>query len=85
MTAWSDRNGLDSSNVTTSLFDGNVEKYEFGQAAGEEGIETHYWINGLEHQWPSTEPNDDGGATYFVGAFGLRRLNAADFCRMLLL
>jgi len=47
MTEWSERNGLGSSNVSTSLYDGNVRKYEYGQA----GVNVHYRIRYLGHQW----------------------------------
>lgn len=47
MTAWSERNGLGSSNVSTKLYNDNVIEYQFGKAGGLQGINTHYWVNGL--------------------------------------
>ena len=36
-----------------------MQKYEYGGAAGQLGIVTHYLTDGSGHDWPSTEPNDD--------------------------
>ncbi|KAH8651885.1 putative ferulic acid esterase [Tricladium varicosporioides] len=58
---WSKRDGYGLTNVTTSLYGGNVTKYEY-----HDGMVTHYLTEGLGHAWPSTEPNGDNSkGTYF--------------------
>ncbi|KAI7487265.1 alpha/beta-hydrolase [Hortaea werneckii] len=63
-TAWAERNGLGKTNVTTKLYNAKVTKYEYGKSRKLQGVNTHYKINGLGHQWPSKKANDDGGSTY---------------------
>lgn len=65
---WAARDGLGTRNVTTELFGGNVQRYEFG--AGETlGTVTHYRIDGWKHVWPSTGGNyDSSKGTYFDAA-----------------
>lgn len=46
MKAWALRDGFDSKNVTTPLFDGHVHKYEYGESAGKLGMLTHYKTKG---------------------------------------
>jgi len=65
MKAWALRNGMSKANVTTHLYNGNVKKYQWGKSSGVAGVNTHYWIKGLGHAWPSTKPNDDTKGTYF--------------------
>jgi poly(3-hydroxybutyrate) depolymerase len=63
---WSKREGYGVSNKTTEMFDGKVQKYEYGGEDGELGIVTHYLTDGLGHDWPSKEPNDDNKkGTYY--------------------
>lgn len=64
MTEWAVRNGVGSHNVSTSSHGVNVIQYDYGTSDGH-AVDTHIWIKDLAHQWPSTVPNDDGGATYF--------------------
>lgn len=47
MTAWSKRNGLGSTNVSSALYSGNVVQHSYGKSAGMEGVGVHYWVNGL--------------------------------------
>lgn len=63
---WCKRNGLGLANKTTASHSGKVLKYEYGGAQGKLGLVTHYAIDGLGHDWPSTEPNRDNpdGYTY---------------------
>lgn len=62
----SQREGFGLTNKTTSLFGGKVLEYQYGGAAGELGIITHYLTDGLGHAWPSTLPNDDNSkGTYY--------------------
>jgi poly(3-hydroxybutyrate) depolymerase len=56
---WSNREGYGLTNKNTQLYDGKVQKYEYSGAAGQLGIVSHYLTDGLGHDWPSTEPNDD--------------------------
>ncbi|CAD0113294.1 unnamed protein product [Aureobasidium uvarum] len=58
VTDWALRDGLSSSNVTSSLASGKVTKYEFGASQGVQGLVTHYKIAGWGHFWAST----NGGA-----------------------
>ena len=54
------------SNKTTEMYGGKVQKYEYGEVAGRLGIVTHYLTDGLGHDWPSKEPNDDNSkGTYY--------------------
>ncbi|KAG9854360.1 carbohydrate esterase family 1 protein, partial [Aureobasidium melanogenum] len=53
VTDWALRDGLSSSNVTTSLAGGNVTKYEFGASSGMQGLVTHYKVAGWGHAWVS--------------------------------
>jgi poly(3-hydroxybutyrate) depolymerase len=63
---WSKREGYGLSNKTTEMFGGKVQRYEYGEAAGQLGIVTHYLTDGLGHDWPSKEPNDDNSkGTYY--------------------
>jgi poly(3-hydroxybutyrate) depolymerase len=63
---WSKREAYGLTNKTTQLYDGKVQKYEYGGAAGQLGIVSHYLTDGLGHNWPSTEPNDDNpDGTYY--------------------
>ncbi|KXT00740.1 hypothetical protein AC578_8245 [Pseudocercospora eumusae] len=64
MTEWSKRNGLGSTNVSTTLAGGKVVKYEYGSKNGLNGINTHYSVSGLRHQWPDTVANGDGCCSY---------------------
>jgi len=57
MTAWANRNGLGSSNITTPQSNGHVKQDEFGQSSGLRGINTHYWIDGMGHTWPNAMDN----------------------------
>ncbi|KAL3420051.1 ferulic acid esterase [Phlyctema vagabunda] len=64
---WSIRNGFDSTNVTTDLYDNRLHKYEYGH--GENlGIVTHYLTDGLGHDWPSIEANNDNPDGTFYDA-----------------
>lgn len=66
MQEWSKRDGLGTKNVTKLTHNGHVTKYEFGEDAGKLGLVTHWFIDDLEHDWPSTVPNGDDktGHTY---------------------
>ncbi|KAE8443570.1 hypothetical protein EG329_001732 [Mollisiaceae sp. DMI_Dod_QoI] len=65
---WSKREGYGLKNKTTSLYNGNVLKYEYGGDAGQLGIVTHYLTAGLGHAWPNTNPNDDNPSGTFYNA-----------------
>ncbi|CZR65631.1 probable poly(3-hydroxybutyrate) depolymerase [Phialocephala subalpina] len=65
---WSKREGYGLRNKTTSLYSGNVLKYEYGGDAGELGIVTHYLTSELGHAWPSTSPNGDNEAGSYFNA-----------------
>jgi poly(3-hydroxybutyrate) depolymerase len=63
---WSKREGYGLTNLTSQLYGGKVQKYEYGGAANQLGVVTHYLTDGLGHAWPSTEPNDDNpDGTYY--------------------
>jgi len=51
MTAWSERNGLGSKNVSTSLYSGKVTEYQFGKSQNLEGINVHYMVDGLGREF----------------------------------
>jgi poly(3-hydroxybutyrate) depolymerase len=55
---WANRDGLGEQNQTTSLYNGSVLEYQYGLGT-DLGTVTHYWIEGLGHAWPSTDPNCD--------------------------
>lgn len=59
---WARRDGLAATNVTTSLWDGNVKKQEFGTAALK-GLVTHYRVKGLSHKWASKSSGSRFNAT----------------------
>ncbi|CAG8979105.1 hypothetical protein HYALB_00000236 [Hymenoscyphus albidus] len=65
---WSKREGFGLTNRTTSLFGGNVLKYEYAEAAGILGEITHYRISGLGHDWPSVGPNPDSSTGTYLDA-----------------
>lgn len=52
ITEWAKRDGLGSSNITTSQSSGNVIKYQFGASIHATGLVTHYRIQGMGHSWP---------------------------------
>jgi poly(3-hydroxybutyrate) depolymerase len=63
---WSERDGFGTMNQPTNLYDGKVQKSEFGRAQEQLGIVTHYLTDGLDHSWPSIMANDDNpAATYY--------------------
>jgi poly(3-hydroxybutyrate) depolymerase len=63
---WSKREGYGLTNKTTSMYSGNVLKYEYGGDYGQLGIVTHYLTSGLGHAWPCTQGNDDNtSGTYY--------------------
>ncbi|KAK8213378.1 hypothetical protein M8818_002677 [Zalaria obscura] len=55
VTAWAERNGLGSANVSTVLYNGNATRFQFGASSGEEGLVTHYRVKGLGHDWPTAK------------------------------
>lgn len=65
---WSKREGFGLTNLTTPSFSGRVLKYEYGGDAGKLGIITHYLIEGLHHDWPSTGPNPDNKTGTYLDA-----------------
>lgn len=69
ITAWAQRNGLDTSNVTTSLFNGNVLESTFGASSELPGLVTHYNVNGMGHTWPSISAGNYIDGTSLVLAF----------------
>jgi len=54
---WARRDGLGSSNVTSSVAVDTV-KYTFGQGA-KTGLVALYYESNIGHDWPSTQPNAD--------------------------
>ncbi|KAI4845626.1 hypothetical protein E4T44_05511 [Aureobasidium sp. EXF-8845] len=69
VTDWALRDGLSSSNVTTSLANGNVTKYEFGASKGVQGLVTHYKIAGWGHSWVSINAGAPIDATPIIMDF----------------
>lgn len=62
---WAQRDGLGLHNKTTQLYDNHVQESKYGKGAAL-GTVTHYRVDGLAHDWPSTKPNDDNKkGTYF--------------------
>lgn len=62
---WSKRDGFGLKNVTTSLYNGKVLKYEYANGSST-GTVTSYLTDGLGHAWPATVSNADNSAgTYF--------------------
>lgn len=59
MTDKGQRAGIGGVNASTSLYNGNVLKYTYGNIASLNGVVTHYWVNGMDHIWPTIS------ATYF--------------------
>ena len=57
---WASLDGCEEGTLgnSTFLFDGVVNKTTW-TCNGSDDIVTGYWIKGLNHSWPSTEPNDD--------------------------
>ncbi|KAF2173769.1 carbohydrate esterase family 1 protein [Zasmidium cellare ATCC 36951] len=54
-----------TANVTTQLYGGKVQKYDFG---GKVDFLTQWRVEGLGHSWPSTGANGDSSkGTYFNG------------------
>lgn len=68
MTEWSKRNNFGSNNVSTTIADGKVVKYEYGADAGMPGYGVHYKISDLGHAWPDTVENPDGCCSYINGS-----------------
>jgi poly(3-hydroxybutyrate) depolymerase len=69
VTDWALRDGLSSSNVTTSLASGNVTKYEFGASKGVQGLVTHYKIANWGHAWVSINAGAPIDATPIIMNF----------------
>jgi poly(3-hydroxybutyrate) depolymerase len=68
MTEWSERNGLGTSNTSTSLYHKDVLRYDYGNAAYP-GINTHYRVHGLGHYWPSLSNGSSLEATPLLFEF----------------
>lgn len=69
VTSWAVRDGLSATNVTTSLYNGNVKQYQFGTSNDYPGLVTHYWVNGMGHAWPWANQGSYFDATPVVMAF----------------
>lgn len=67
MTEWANRNGLGTRNVSTTLRDGEVVRYQWGRG-DLKGVNTHYLVEDLEHVWPDTKPNADGCCSVIAGS-----------------
>lgn len=53
-TDWAVRNGLTSTNISTSLYCGAATQYTYGNSSsGFQGIQVHYKVSGWGHHWPS--------------------------------
>jgi poly(3-hydroxybutyrate) depolymerase len=68
ITSWADRNGLGTSNKTTTLGGGHVKQYQFGSGA-RAGLNTHYWIDGMGHTWPNAQDNQFNGTSVVMDFF----------------
>lgn len=51
MTAWAERNGLTSGNVSRASHGGKVETYRF-EGEDETGLVESWWVEGMGHEWP---------------------------------
>lgn len=69
VTDWATRDGLSTSNVTTSLASGKVTKYEFGASQGVQGLVTHYKVAGWGHSWASINAGAPIDATPLIMDF----------------
>ncbi|THY45685.1 hypothetical protein D6C98_07739 [Aureobasidium pullulans] len=69
VTDWAIRDGLSTSNITTSLASGKVTKYEFGASQGVQGLVTHYKVAGWGHSWASINAGAPIDATPLIMDF----------------
>ncbi|KAM0710495.1 hypothetical protein Q7P35_002858 [Cladosporium inversicolor] len=52
VTSWAERNGMESSNRTSEVHNGNAVRYTFGQGEAA-GLVQSYYIPAMGHAWPS--------------------------------
>jgi poly(3-hydroxybutyrate) depolymerase len=61
MTNWATTDGLSSSYQQSTLANGQVTYYRWGQSTNQLGLVQHYDVSGMGHVWPSTKGNAEAG------------------------